>query len=168
MYFNGTGVVAFIAMLKISSRKVYHYFNSFLSLFRTILLVKECICLKDTNLLKYLSLKYWNICLNKGLWSKRANTFAQMNPNFAKEGYAGDLPGALRLKPICMKWRKLQLPSELIWRHRQPQLRQNIAQRDLWMQTRRTSLLQMKVATGNRVSLHESYLDTFTPTFQVQ
>lgn len=97
-----------------------------------------------------------------------ANTFTQMNPNFAKEGYAGNLPGALRLKLICMKWRKLQLPSELIWRHRQPQLRQSIAQWDLWILTRHTSLFKMKVAISNRVSLHESYLHTFTPTFQVQ
>lgn len=91
-----------------------------------------------------------------------------MNPNFAKEGYAGDLPGALRLKLICMKWRKLQLPWELIWRHRQSQLRQNIAQQDLWIQTCHTSLFKIKVAIGNRVSLHESYLDTFTPTFQAK
>lgn len=91
-----------------------------------------------------------------------------MNPNFAKEGCAGALPGALRLKLICMKWRKLQLPSDLVWRHRQPQLRQSIAQWDLWIQTCHTSLFKMKVAIGNRVSLHESYLDTFTPTFQVQ
>lgn len=129
MYFDGISVVAFIVMFKTSWKNVSCYFIYllfiYLSIFRSILVTKECICLKDTHFLKYLSLRYWNICLSKGLSRKRANTFAQMNQNFAEEGYAGDVPGALRMKLICMKWRKLQLPSELIWRHRQPQLRRD-------------------------------------------